>query len=1551
MLPSAAAFDLSNADFWKITADERAKHNASFAQQSPVNGFITGEQAKNFFMKSGLPTNVLGVIWNLADLNKDGKLDKKEFSIACFLIKRVLTTGQNGAPNPAILPAVLPPSLLIEPPLTGQTSAGNLASLVPTSTPMAAISTSSLVAAAFAPLTASTTTTTQQAAPPLNLFPASFSSSNLLASTNLATLPAATSGGATMMAPILFPPSSGFGAPLAATTTVPSSLPGAVVTPLSMNLPNPVTQIPSTSRARYTQMFQSNDPGMTGFITGQQAKTLLVQSNLPQATLAQIWNLADYDKDGKLSLDEFILAMHFCDFAKAGNILPSVLPLELQPQQQQRSRSTSQLLPATATPIDLSSGGLSNLAMLNASLSSTAATAVPLPGLVTGPLTIGGDAAGGGGGDSSPSSKAKQQQQQAAANNAPIIPATFEDKRRENFDRGNAVLEAKRQMLREAEEREKREREEKERAEMEKRQKLKDEQERRRMAELEKQMERQRLLDMQREEERRKAFEKQEAARNELIRQQRLEWERQKKQELEAQKLKLQEQLSTLKAKDKNLEYDMQALNEKTTTYKNKIADTQTNLIDLDTRLETTQRASVVKQAEYESVEKQIREYSQNLSRLGQERLLLSEKQKNLNQDNPFAEEYRNDSMSLKMKQQLVQQLKAELEQIESQINATRTQLEIAKHVLEVSEADAADFLKENNRLEQLLNLKRGGGNTVQAVTNGNAFAVNGTATPATTNSLMNNATRMSNPNISSMTSSGVVNPATLMKTSQSVNSLKASAATATAAPKDNYDVFKDEISKMQQKTSQSQPTSPVNVAATTGGAATADVSWSNAFGDQPTNGAAQQDLFKNNDPFASFTANGSQATTSSAAAAAQPDPFGAAAFPTMKTSTTSNFDDLWSSGAAAVKTEAAVDPFSAPTVAADPFGGSLPTSKSIGFGQDDDNWATALNSTNTSASNNWAAFGDEGNAVKGAIDFFNSAQTTPKPAANYSALASLAAPSLIKYKALFAFDATREDELNLREGDIVNVDLSMKADEGWLFGECRGRSGVFPAGFTAKLSDLGAIQEESVMSTSGAFDSQFNNTSFQQETSLFAQQIQPQQPNPMISTIQNYFISLFAYVSAEPGDLNFREFEIINVIDKNEDWLTGQVVGSGTSLANPLRSGIFPSNFVSKFSLPLEYIGKYAIGLASEVYVPSETSQLMLDPTETQIIAIKKHAPDGKWSFGETYDINNVMKRGWFPTQSVTVIIESTVPPIVSASNTAASSPSSAILNHSISFNSSLNNTSGNSTTLALAESSAAPIIQPAAVTSATPASVGTKPPILSKKTAAAASSVHSPTSPPTAAKAASPVAVSQSNSSDNIGQSTKTTAVPIPTSTSTSTATATPANKRPSVSGSKGSLVNSATTTPTAAAPPSAIGANTNTTGTVSNSNSLSSLNSELKNRLKSISNDGIAAAHTPSSATVIASPTEASTPVVAAAAVATETASAPAASSTLPANVIDQVVALYDFQATTKETIGFPKDAVINILEKSGEWWLGEYQGNIGLLPYNYVQSLGTVKPANR
>ncbi len=262
---------------------------------------------------------------------------------------------------------------------------------------------------------------------------------------------------------------------------------------------------------KYSQMFQSNDLSSSGYIAGQTAKTLLMQTGLAQAVLAQVWSLADYDKDGKLSLEEFINAMHLCDYSKAGNTLPTVLPIELQPQ-----RAKTATLPLTGNVLDIFSNPV-----------------------VSPPLTA-------------QEALSKQQQQQ--------LQNTFEDRRRENFDRGNAVLEAKRQALREQEEREKREREEKERLEAEKRQRVKEEQERRRQAEIERQMERQRIVDAQREEERKKVFAQREAARQELLKQQRIEWERQKKQELEMQKMKLQEQLSILKAKDKNLEYDMQTL-------------------------------------------------------------------------------------------------------------------------------------------------------------------------------------------------------------------------------------------------------------------------------------------------------------------------------------------------------------------------------------------------------------------------------------------------------------------------------------------------------------------------------------------------------------------------------------------------------------------------------------------------------------------------------------------------------------------------------------------------------------------------------------------------------------------------------------------------------------------------------------------------------------------------------------------------------------------------------------------------------------------------------
>uniref|UniRef100_A0A8C3TI76 EH domain-containing protein n=1 Tax=Chelydra serpentina TaxID=8475 RepID=A0A8C3TI76_CHESE len=54
---------LCNLDIWAITVEERAKHDQQFHSLKPTSGFITGDQARNFFFQSGLPQPVLAQIW------------------------------------------------------------------------------------------------------------------------------------------------------------------------------------------------------------------------------------------------------------------------------------------------------------------------------------------------------------------------------------------------------------------------------------------------------------------------------------------------------------------------------------------------------------------------------------------------------------------------------------------------------------------------------------------------------------------------------------------------------------------------------------------------------------------------------------------------------------------------------------------------------------------------------------------------------------------------------------------------------------------------------------------------------------------------------------------------------------------------------------------------------------------------------------------------------------------------------------------------------------------------------------------------------------------------------------------------------------------------------------------------------------------------------------------------------------------------------------------------------------------------------------------------
>lgn len=69
-----------------IVEKDRFKFDAVFNRLNPIDGKITGAAAKSEMVKSKLPNTVLGKIWKLSDIDKDGQLDMDEFALAMHLL-------------------------------------------------------------------------------------------------------------------------------------------------------------------------------------------------------------------------------------------------------------------------------------------------------------------------------------------------------------------------------------------------------------------------------------------------------------------------------------------------------------------------------------------------------------------------------------------------------------------------------------------------------------------------------------------------------------------------------------------------------------------------------------------------------------------------------------------------------------------------------------------------------------------------------------------------------------------------------------------------------------------------------------------------------------------------------------------------------------------------------------------------------------------------------------------------------------------------------------------------------------------------------------------------------------------------------------------------------------------------------------------------------------------------------------------------------------------------------------------------------------------------
>uniref|UniRef100_A0A673YTP1 Epidermal growth factor receptor pathway substrate 15 n=1 Tax=Salmo trutta TaxID=8032 RepID=A0A673YTP1_SALTR len=226
---------------WVVKTEEKLKFDAVFDSLSPVSGMLSGEKVKPVLLNSKLPVDVLGRVWELSDLDRDGMLDRDEFAVAMYLVYRAL----EGEPVPMSLPAPLvPPSKRKNPPVS-----------VP---------------------------------PVMPLLPSPPSVKESRSS-------------------------------LSGSKTLPSK---PAVTPVTWAVSPP-------DKSKYDEVFAKTDLDMDGLVSGPEVRDIFLKTGLPSATLAHIWELCDIGDMGKLTREQFALALHLINQKLTTGVDP---PQNLSPE-------------------------------------------------------------------------------------------------------------------------------------------------------------------------------------------------------------------------------------------------------------------------------------------------------------------------------------------------------------------------------------------------------------------------------------------------------------------------------------------------------------------------------------------------------------------------------------------------------------------------------------------------------------------------------------------------------------------------------------------------------------------------------------------------------------------------------------------------------------------------------------------------------------------------------------------------------------------------------------------------------------------------------------------------------------------------------------------------------------------------------------------------------------------------------------------------------------------------------------------------------------------
>ncbi|XP_065226196.1 intersectin-2 isoform X2 [Planococcus citri] len=621
---------------WSVTPEEKKVFEGQFHSLKPVDGNITGENAKGFFVQSGLAPNILAFIWELSDVTRDGQLNINEFTAACKLIQMKLR-GYNVPPQlplpllnlvkgEATPPVPVPvPVSAISPPLSGHqsplvaaipASQSLINGIPPSQAPL-------LMGGIPAPIPGPARPIPAAVGMPLGGVPMASAAvgippppANIPPPNTLPTSPILIPGAAS-------PPSG------ATHQTVPGS---AAETPVSCS-PSSTYEwsVPYNTKLKYTQMFNQADSSRSGYLTGVQARGIMVLTQLPIEMLAKIWTLADIDGDGQLTCEEFVLAMYLCDQAKAGKEIKSPLPPELMPPtfvKKTRQNSVS------------STGSAENA---NATVTSP--------------------------------------------------QANFEDKRKENFEKGQAELERRRLALLEIQRQEKENRERIEREEAERKEKIRLEQEKRQQEEMEKQLQIQREIEREKEKERQKAFEQREAARKEMEKQRYLEWEKQRIQDLENHYKKELEFINSMRERYANLNAEYQSLNDKVRELSLQTGETRNGVNAVKTTIDGMRANRDTLLSDMTSLKNQLKEQNQRLITLNQEKASLEAKKHSAQSaaDSKTQEQLKFDVVN---QQIVVNQLQEEVKEVEADLESRK--VDYNNNVTELTElkGNTAEMIK-----------------------------------------------------------------------------------------------------------------------------------------------------------------------------------------------------------------------------------------------------------------------------------------------------------------------------------------------------------------------------------------------------------------------------------------------------------------------------------------------------------------------------------------------------------------------------------------------------------------------------------------------------------------------------------------------------------------------------------------------------------------------------------------------------------------------------------------------------------------------------------------